>query len=322
MDKPPLHFYIDVVGTCNLRCPSCPVGNMPERVNERGVMSPELLDRILTKATSECQVTNVGLFNWTEPLLHPRLDEMVKVVRRHGLPCAVSTNLNINKPGRYRKLLEAAPTILRVSLSGWSQETYGLTHKGGGISNVRKNLEELLNIRDELEAPTRVAVAFQRYLSNLHEEDEIKAFCEARGLLFLPINALMLPLEKLLAYCGEKSFGTITPEDDKVIANLALPLGPALASAANAGISECKLLEQQVTLNWKGDALLCCAVYDDREYFVGNYLECSIADMQAIRRQHAMCSPCLRHGVSNYVLYNVPDMERLVAENIRQHTGN
>jgi len=125
MEKQKIHFYIDVVGTCNLRCPSCPVGNSAEIENKRGVMSPSTLDRVLEKATSECAVSSVGLFNWTEPLLHPRLDEMVRIVNKHELPCAVSTNLNINKPERYRRLLEANPDVLRISLRGLARKNTG-----------------------------------------------------------------------------------------------------------------------------------------------------------------------------------------------------
>lgn len=98
--KSKFHFYNDVVGSCNLRCPSCPVGNSADNVNARGMMSPSTLDRILKKAVSGCEVTCVNLFNWTEPLLHPRIDEMVSVVKKYRIPCSVSTNLNINKPER------------------------------------------------------------------------------------------------------------------------------------------------------------------------------------------------------------------------------
>src|SRR3954467_8278947 len=93
-EKPPFVLDVDIVGTCNLRCPSCPVGNSPELRTRSGTMPLELLEAILDKAMGECRLTYVGLFNWTEPFLHPRLPEMIAAVRSRQLPCALSTNLN------------------------------------------------------------------------------------------------------------------------------------------------------------------------------------------------------------------------------------
>ena len=161
---------------------------------------------------------------------------------------------------------------------------------------------------------------FHRYFSNLEEEGNIKAYCDALGVVFQSANALMLPLEKVLAYCGEPLFSSISRDDEAVIGNLAMPLKESLASAACAKREPCKLLEQQVTLNWKGEALLCCAVYDEKKFLVGNYLETSLEALQAARRRSEVCSTCIKHGASNYFLYNIPDMDTLVAENIRHHS--
>jgi MoaA/NifB/PqqE/SkfB family radical SAM enzyme len=54
---------IDVLGSCNLRCPSCPVGNTKDFKPATGFMPPQLLASIIAKAKSECEVTGVGLFN-------------------------------------------------------------------------------------------------------------------------------------------------------------------------------------------------------------------------------------------------------------------
>ena len=89
--------YIDVFGYCNLRCPSCPVGNWSDdpAVFHHGLMTEELLGEILDKARRECKIKSVGLFNWTEPLLHPTIHDMISVVRSRGLKCGISSNLNI-----------------------------------------------------------------------------------------------------------------------------------------------------------------------------------------------------------------------------------
>ena len=92
--KPKFSFVIDVIGTCNLSCPSCPVGNFQEARNASGVMAPELLEQILKKAESECSVEYIALYNWTEPLLHPALPKLIRTVHDHGFRCFLSSNLN------------------------------------------------------------------------------------------------------------------------------------------------------------------------------------------------------------------------------------
>lgn len=66
--KPGFAFNIDVVSSCNLRCPSCPQGFVGDSNNNQGLMTPEDLKTILEKAVDECKVESVSLFNWGEPL--------------------------------------------------------------------------------------------------------------------------------------------------------------------------------------------------------------------------------------------------------------
>jgi MoaA/NifB/PqqE/SkfB family radical SAM enzyme len=123
-------FNIDTlgIGQCNLRCPSCPVGNSDIK-NPTGLMKPELLQQILAKATQELHVTGVGLFSWTEPLLHPQLPELVKIINSFNIPSFLSSNLNIKKD--FELILEANPSSFRISTSGFNQPIYSQFHRGG-----------------------------------------------------------------------------------------------------------------------------------------------------------------------------------------------
>lgn len=306
------HFYIDVVGSCNLACPSCPVGNSRDISASKGVMGPEALEKILDKAVSECAVSHVGLFNWTEPLLHPRIEEMIRAVHKHGITCAISTNLNISKPERFRRMLLENPLFVRVSLSGFTQDTYGKTHRGGDVEVVKRNMDELLRIKEETKSVTKFAVAYHRYRFNLAEEEMMKAFCEERGIVFQPIWALMFPAEKLFGHVGLEGFPPMSDADRELLSDLALPLDRALQAGANAPHRQCPLLENQITLNWKGEGILCCAVYDEKRFGVGSFLEMPLEEMMERRRKYSICSGCLRKGISNYLTYAIPGLEELV----------
>ena len=60
-----LVMCVDVVGTCNLRCPSCPVGNMP-KLNASGLMDVGLFRRIVERADRDFGVRAIFLHNWAE----------------------------------------------------------------------------------------------------------------------------------------------------------------------------------------------------------------------------------------------------------------
>ncbi|MCP5059916.1 MAG: radical SAM protein [bacterium] len=146
-------FNIDVVGSCNLRCPSCPVGNSDVAV-AKGLMEVKAMERIADKALAECDLKGIGLFNWTEPLLHPRLASLIRVLREREIKVNVSSNLNIAK--RLDEILASDPSQFRVSLSGIKPETYARYHRGGDISVVLANLRKLAEARDRAGVSTRV----------------------------------------------------------------------------------------------------------------------------------------------------------------------
>src|ERR1700733_10154144 len=134
-------FYIDVFSHCNLRCPSCLVGNNFGDIahQPRGLMSAQLLGAILDKAKSECDIRLIGLYNWTEPLLNPKLPELVREVKSRDLVCSLSSNLN--KLPDPERLLAEHPDHFRISLSGFTQPIYEIGHRDGQIEVVKRNME-------------------------------------------------------------------------------------------------------------------------------------------------------------------------------------
>ena len=139
-DNTSFFFNIDVVGVCNLKCPSCPSGNYQKRINPTGLMDQKLLEQILDKALSECSVGGVGLFNWNEPVLHPQIADRTKAVETRGVPCNLSSNLN--KVKNLDALMATNPSGFRISMSGFRQEIYERTHRGGDVETVKQNMVE------------------------------------------------------------------------------------------------------------------------------------------------------------------------------------
>jgi hypothetical protein len=315
--KPTFSFVIDVIGTCNLACPSCPVGNFQEVRDASGVMSPELLEKILEKADSECTVEYIALYNWTEPLLHPGLPKLIRAVHGHGFRCFLSSNLN--RLRGIEDVLRESPELLRVSVSGFVQERYGVTHRNGDIERVKANMAELARLRDRTWSATKVQVAFHRYLGNHEDEALMKSYARSLGFEFAPAWAYLMPLEKNLAFLGDTSTrATITPADRALIDRLALRPDEASRAAQAHKDTPCSLQQRQIALDVAGNVMLCCTVYDREAYGVGPYLDVPLAELQRRREAHPLCTPCMSRGLHVVAAYGAPEFDRIALDRARE----
>jgi hypothetical protein len=278
-------------------------------------MAPELLERIVAKARSECRELNISLYNWAEPLLHPRLPELIRIVQDAGIPCRLSSNLNILP--NLDAIMAANPANWRISNSGFSQEVYGRTHRGGHIEKVKKHMQELAAAKQRHQAATRIYVYFHRYRHNLREEPLMRDFATDLGFYFHGVWALFFPLEKILSCVGEEVGDFLLTEEDRMlIDSLALPLQTALAAARQYENRPCRLRENEISLDFQGNFTLCCGVYDARKYTLGNYLDMPLGEIQGLRQRHPLCRLCMRQGAHAYITYGIDEMDALALANV------
>lgn len=305
-------FDIDVVAACNLRCPSCPQGNSREYRPSSGFMEPELLAKIIAKATSECSIERISLFCWGEPLLHPRLPELVRVVEDAGITCYLSSNLNI-LPGA-DALMAANPSVFRISVSGFSQGMYACTHRGGDIERVKQHMVQLAEARKRTGATTRIYVYYHRYRHNLKEEPLMREFAASLGFGFEPTWALLFPVEKIICCAEDETL--LTDQDRDLINYLALPPAKAFEVSPKDASQFCVLRENAINLDPQGNVQLCCGVFDAKRFSLGRYLDMPLEKIQQLRRDHVMCQRCMQTGAHFYLAYRTPAMEELFMANI------
>ncbi|MEW6533350.1 MAG: radical SAM protein [Thermodesulfobacteriota bacterium] len=310
-------YYIDVVSSCNLRCPSCPQGNMRHVENPSGFMDAELLNAIIKKAVAEGHIATVGLFNWTEPFLHPHLARLIEVVNSHGVPCGLSTNLNL--PAPLHEIMKAEPVSIIVSVSGFTQSVYGRTHRGGRIDLVKSRMVELAKAREETGAKTEIILAYHRYLGNLDEECLMRSYAEELGFLFRPTWARLMPVEKIMAAARVDSHESgLTSEDNDLIQLLALPLNETLEITREQDTQSCTLRDSQMALNVRGDVALCCGFFESREHVIGHYLSDSFEVLQQRKIAHHICGDCIRLGIPGYC-WDTPAIDKVGISNLTRY---
>lgn len=295
-------FYIDIVGICNLRCPSCPNGNSPGVNHLTKSMPLELFEKIVEKGRSECRMTGVGLYNWAEPMLHPNIIGFVSTLRKYSVPSYISTNLNYMP--KIHELVEAEPTLIIISVSGFEQQLYGLGHRGGDVEKVKKNMLELSMALDKSKSSTEILVTFHKYRDNQRDEKKMRDFAVDLGFQFRALNALMFPAEKIIDYAkGLKEF---TRDDMSVVDRLNVPMDRALDYTRKYGNRLCPLLHNQITLNSSGDVALCCAVFDYSKYTITDYLSSPVDKIQELRKSNPICKDCNDLGLHAYYTYADP----------------
>ena len=306
-----MELLIDVAAACNLRCPSCPVGNIG-KINPTGLIDKDLFRKIIEKADREYDLMWVALFNWGEPFLHPELPELVSIVRSHGLGCGISSNLN--RVRRLDDLFRAEPTFFRISLSGFTQEIYSQSHARGNIERVKENMRLVAESRRRVgNKTTDVQVYFHKYRHNLGELAQMKEYATSLGFSWAETWAYYMPIEKTLALAEGQ-----LPEGERAYVEdtFALPIGEALAAALPYRDRKCRLYEQQIVLDLQGQIIVCCGVYDYKSSGgLGSFLEMTPKELMKAKENHPTCEKCTRNAIHVYAeYYNFPALSEKYAQ--------
>ena len=290
------YYFVDIAGTCNLRCPSCAVGNMPA-LHKKGMMARDRFRSILDKIRSDNTGSDrifVDLYNWGEPLLHPDIGGIIQDTREAGFGCGISSNLVF---GKYlAKAVAAKPDYIRVSLSGYFNATYQQTHTGGDVNLVKANLYKL---RHELErhenTQTVIQIGFHVYRTNFPDDfRKMLRLSDELGFLFSPAVANIMPIEKSVAVLeGQAVSGQDLDLLDRLIVHPKLWEELNLASGIDA--TNCQFKDRRTTINFDGSVALCCATYEPDKLIANDFLAAAEEDLVAARRNHPYCGTCMKH---------------------------
>lgn len=261
-------------------------------ISEKGFISDELFAAVLAKLQRDFTTRQLHFYNWTEPLLHPRIAALCRAAADAGFHVHLSSNLNHLKDAE--AILASGIKTFRISLSGFEQATYAIGHRGGRIDKVKANMRTLAEAKRVTGSRTRVHMYFHKYRHNLHDLAAMESFARELGFEFLSDWAFLMPLEKLLAYddgtlgADERSFA-----DERLVPRV----DDALALVQDHGGRDmpCELIEQLV-LDHRGRATLCCATFDAHSNIIGDYLDMDWNQMQQRRYAHATCDRCTRAG--------------------------
>jgi len=187
----PSKLFVEVTTRCNLRCAMCvkqtaggcsPEGDLPVPLFESMAPAFPRLQALV--------LNGVG-----EPLLHPRLEEMIRSARermpREGWVGFQSNGLLLT-PDRAASLASAGLDRICFSIDGVSPETFRKVRGGGEIEGVERALSAMASAKAALGRPElQVGVEYVVMRENLRELPEALRWSAARGATFAIVTHIL-----------------------------------------------------------------------------------------------------------------------------------
>jgi radical SAM protein with 4Fe4S-binding SPASM domain len=279
-DSPRL-IWVEPTSACNLRCIMCDRKAVESR--KTGVMDFEIYTRIIDEAAA-MGASEIAMGLGGEPLIHPRLPEMIKYARSKGLSVSFNTNANLLDEAKARAILESGLDKIVFSVDGACQETYEKIRVGGNFATVTENLKRFLALKKEmgLDKPRTV---FQTIIMK-GTENEIGTVIDTWH-----------PLVDEVSVAAVAEYGDVGGVS-LVRRNRKSPRIP------------CPLLWFSLSVQWNGDVTVCCNDMGG-ELVIGNITRDSLKDLWQSDRLNTM-RRVLRKGEKG----RIPRCDRCEAINV------
>ena len=292
-------FYtIDISGSCNLKCLSC-AHSIEDHDTPLGLMDYSNFTKVVDKIISEApETSHVSLYSWGEPLLHPRIDEMVNYLHDRNIAVGLSSNLShinskiIDKIGTY------SPDYLKISLSGYYDEAYNSTHQGGDIELVKSNLYRLKYVLKKSNSSTLVDINYHLYKNNNCKNlAKMQELANELGFLMSTTYALVMPLERVIDHCNQNA-----SEQTKALSkNLLVDIDEGIDASKNIKLDGiCPFRENQININADLTVPVCCLVFNREHLVSNNYLKDSLESIDENKQKEALCNTCMRLNLPQY----------------------
>ncbi len=238
---------VEVSSHCNYRCVGCPSLDLPRG---RGHMDENLFSDIFKEAGNE--LAEVALWTYGEPLLHPKITNMIEGIGKYNCRKKLSTTgykledfSNLSFLGNLDELI--------ISINGLDEQTYNQHQVGGDLNKVLRGIDRLSEI------PNNVGLTMQVVANkhNVSQIPEFRKFAKKKG------------FDKLVV----KSFNVMdyNPETFNKLVPIKTNYSRYTSSNPISVPSDLKkvLCKGGMIIGWNGNAYPCCFDYKG-DYNIGD----------------------------------------------------
>ena len=302
----PLFLQLETNQICNLRCPSCPIGQPDAHAKyvSSEKMDWNLYQKIILEGekydcpSMEPQGTN-------EPFLDQNLEDYIRFAADHGfIDIMLNTNGTLLTEERARKVLKSGITRLRFSLDAATKETFEKVRLGAKYDTTMKNIERFLEIKkqEKCDLPV-VGVNFCKTKFNEHEEE---AF-----------------IKKWIDKVDFFVIQDFQPPDLDTNYSEFLPSKSVFRENIQESGYNCQQPWQRVLVRSSGEVCPCCAFFS-KELSLGNLKDHTIHELWNSKEMHDLrdmhkrgnyeenpwCKKCINHMGGDYSGSQLIDIKR------------
>lgn len=285
---------VDIVGFCNAKCKYCPAGACEINNDYISVERFEsIIERLIEYGFYNKDHANFQIYCLGEPCLHPEINDILRVLVKHGVHTAISTNAS--------KVPDFAPDALQcvdrflISMPGFSQESYDKIH-GFKFDQIRKNI---IRLRKQVSDLTNNGIPFDMtyhiYQFNEAEMVPAKEFCDQYDIRFAPNYAVLIDKDRCFSYVTDQMPYAELKEISKD-----LFLGVLDRQIRDAPRDYCDFQNGFLSINIDGDIRICSSYSPrkEKDILIGNILTDDIDDILYRKTHFDRCDACIKAGLT------------------------
>jgi MoaA/NifB/PqqE/SkfB family radical SAM enzyme len=237
----PNFVCIEASTYCNLKCVCCPTGQGKKGMS-KGFLKFKDFKKFVDKYNHF--IERIQLSNYGEPFLNTKIFKIIKYAENKGIKTSADTNLNYFNESMAEKLIKSGMSELTISIDGVTNESYSKYRVNGDLNKVISNIKRINKFKRKYNSDKpKLNWQFIVFSHNEHEINRAKGMAEKLNMHFYIKRGL--------------NFGQ----------NFSLPSQKYRINTSYILEKYCYQLWHLPTINYNGNLLGCCILFDEKYHF-------------------------------------------------------